>query len=113
MEIIDKFEHIINIDPEKRLGERMGNYRLIRWLGRGTFADVYLGEHIYLKTQSAIKVLHLHLPKKVLKDFLNEACTVAGFDHSNIVRVLDYGVENIIPFLAIAYALNASLPQPL
>jgi serine/threonine protein kinase len=82
-------EPIISIDPEKRLGERMGNYRLIRWLGRGAFADVYLGEHIYLKVQSAIKMLHVYLPEKAQKHFLNEACTIARLDHPNIVRILD------------------------
>src|SRR6266581_9732863 len=40
-----------------RVGQRLGNYRLTRWLGKGAFADVYLGEHIYLNSQVAIKVL--------------------------------------------------------
>ena len=113
MQNIDKFEHIISIDPEKRLGERVGNYRVIRWLGRGAFADVYLGEHIYLKIQSAIKMLYVHLPEKAQKDFLNEACTIARLDHPNIVRILDYGVENGTPFLVMAYAPNGSLRQRL
>src|SRR6266571_2121329 len=29
-----------------RAGQRLGNYRLTRWLAKGAFADVYLGEHI-------------------------------------------------------------------
>ncbi len=89
----------------------MGNYCLTGWLGRGAFADVYLGEHIYLKRQSAIKMLHVHLPKKAVKDFLNEACTIARLDHPYIVRVLDYGVENGTPFLVMDYAPNGSLRQ--
>ncbi len=32
------------------IGERFGNYRIIRLLGGGAFAKVYLGEHIYLKS---------------------------------------------------------------
>jgi serine/threonine protein kinase len=37
----------------------MGNYQLSKLLGHGGgFADVYLGEHVYLKTLAAIKVLH-------------------------------------------------------
>jgi len=40
-----------------RVGQRLGNYRLIRLLGRGGFAEVYLGQHIRLNMQAAIKVL--------------------------------------------------------
>ena len=34
---------------------QLGNYRVLRLLGQGAFADVYLGEHIHLRTQAAIK----------------------------------------------------------
>ncbi len=44
-----------------RVGQQLGNYRLISLLGRGSFAEVYLGEHVYLETQAAIKVLHTQL----------------------------------------------------
>jgi len=108
---MNKFEAMINGKPEERVGDLVGNYRIIRWLGRGAFADVYLGEHIYLKIQSAIKMLHVHLSEKAQKVFLNEACTIARLDHPNIVRILDYGVENGTPFLVMAYALNGSLRQ--
>ena len=39
-----------------RTGQQLGNYRLLRLLGRGGFATVYLGEHIHLNTLAAIKV---------------------------------------------------------
>jgi eukaryotic-like serine/threonine-protein kinase len=44
-----------------RVGQQIGSYRLTRILGHGGFADVYLGEHVYLNTQTAIKVLHVRL----------------------------------------------------
>ncbi len=39
-----------------RVGQQFGNYRLTRLLGRGSFAEIYLGLHLYLGTQAAIKV---------------------------------------------------------
>jgi serine/threonine protein kinase len=44
-----------------RVSQQLGNYRLIRQLGEGGFAEVYLGEHVYLKTHAAIKVLQTQL----------------------------------------------------
>ncbi len=92
-----------------RVGQQLGNYRLIRPLGSGGFAEVYLGEHIYLKTQAAIKVLKMQMVDEDLQDFLREAQTIAHLDHSNIVRVLDFGVQTSIPFLVMHYAPNGSL----
>ena len=40
-----------------RIGQKLGNYHLVRLLGEGGFAEVYLGEHIHLGTEAAIKVL--------------------------------------------------------
>jgi serine/threonine protein kinase len=108
---MNKFEAMINGEPEKRVGDLVGNYRLMRWLGRGAFADIYLGEHLYLKTQSAIKMLHVQLSDKALKNFLNEARAIAQLEHPHIVSVLDYGEEDGIPFLVMTYAANGSLRQ--
>jgi len=106
-----------------RVGQRLGNYRLVRLLGRGGFAEVYLGEHVFLKTQAAIKVLHMRLTHADLDSFLNEARTIAGLIHPHIVRVLEFGVEGSefdpersqfnaegsTPFLVMDYAANATL----
>src|SRR5215472_3171186 len=82
-----------------RVGQRLGNYRLDKLLGTGSFAAVYLGEHVYLKTQAAIKVLSTQLGQDDLGQFLSEAQTVARLKHPHIVRVLDFGVEEGTPFL--------------
>jgi serine/threonine protein kinase len=110
-EDINDIKVLLTGEPDKRVGEQIGNYRLMRWLGRGACADVYLGEHIYLKKQSAIKLLRLDLPKQAQKDFLNEVCTIAGLEHPHIMRVLDYGVQTGTPFLVMAYAPNGSLRE--
>jgi len=93
---------------ESRLGQQVGNYRLTAWLGQGGFADVYLGEHIYLKTQCALKMVHVPLSEDT---FLNEARTIARLEHPNIVRVFDYGVDNGHPYLVMSYAPNGSLRE--
>jgi serine/threonine protein kinase len=85
-------------------GHQLGNYRLVRHLGRGAFAEVYLGEHLYLKSEAALKVLRTSLKDEEMERFLKEAQTLVGLRHPNIVRVLEFGVEGDIPFLVIDYA---------
>jgi serine/threonine protein kinase len=93
-----------------RVGEQLGNYRLVSLIGTGGFAEVYLGTHIHLGTQAAIKLLHTKLatPGEV-EQFRGEARTIANLIHPNIVRVLDFGVEQNIPYLVMDYAPNGSL----
>src|SRR5437588_11229742 len=89
-----------------RLGQQLGEYRLIHKLGEGGFAEVYLGEHIFLKTQVAIKVLKVRLGGDDLQNFLKEAQTVATLKHEHIIAVLGFSIESKtnIPFLVMEYA---------
>jgi serine/threonine protein kinase len=95
----------------EQTGRQLGNYRLIDLVGQGGFADVYLGEHVYLNTQAAIKVLHTQLTQDMRELFLGEAQTIARLRYPHIVRVLDFGVENMIPFLVMEFAPNGTLRQ--
>ena len=94
-----------------RIGQKLGNYHLVRLLGEGGFAEVYLGEHVYLGTQAAIKVLHTQLTTDDIETFRTEARTIAQLEHPHIVRVLDFGVEGKTPFLVMSYATNGTLRQ--
>lgn len=92
------------------IGQQIGNYRLLRMLGRGAFAEVYLGEHRYLDIQAAIKVLHTSLiDASDIEHFRSEARLVAHLTHPHIVQVLEFGVENGIPFLVMRYAPGGML----
>jgi len=94
-----------------RVGQQLANYRLIRTIGQGGFADVYLGEHVYLNTQAAIKVLQMRLTEDDKRNFLDEARTIAHLRHPSIVRILEYDVIDGIPFLIMEYAPNGTLRQ--
>ncbi len=91
--------------------QRLGNYRLIQLLGKGTFADVYLGEHLYLNTPVAIKVLRSKLDPSTLAGFLNEARQVSHLVHPHIIRVFDFGLESGAPFLVMDYAPYGNLRE--
>ena len=93
------------------VGQLLGNYHLLHVLGAGGFAEVYLGEHQHLGTQAAIKVLHSRLDSTAIENFRVEAQKVAHLIHPNIVRVLDFGVADNIPFLVMDYASKGTLRQ--
>ena len=92
-----------------RVGQQLGNYRLTQLLGQGGFAEVYLGEHVYLKNHAALKVLHTQLSEKDAASFVLEAQTLARLSHPHIVRVLDFAVQDGTPFLVIEYAHHGTL----
>jgi ABC-type transport system substrate-binding protein/serine/threonine protein kinase len=94
-----------------RVGQQLGNYRLVKMLGQGGYAEVYLGQHVRFKQQAAIKVLHAHLTEQEAQHFQQEAETIATLAHPGIIRVLDFDVQDGIPFLVIDYAPNGSLRQ--
>ena len=92
-----------------REGQLLGDYRLIAQLGQGSYAQVYLGQHIRLPLQAAVKVLHTHLTDSEAERFQHEAETIARLAHPSIVRVLDYNVQEGVPFLVMDYAPGGSL----
>lgn len=93
------------------IGQHFGNYHLISLLGRGGFADTYLGVHTYLNTFAAIKILQSPLGQRELDAFYNEACIIAKLKHHNIIRLLEFGVEKDIPYLVMDYAPHGTLRQ--
>ena len=92
-----------------RVGQQLGNYRLLRLLGHGGFADVYLGEHVYLQSQAALKLLHSRLSEEAAARFVTEARTLVRLSHPHIVRVLDFAVHEGLPFLVMEYAPGGTL----
>jgi ABC-type transport system substrate-binding protein/serine/threonine protein kinase len=94
-----------------RVGQQLGNYRLVKMLGQGGYAEVYLGQHVRLNKQAAIKVLHEHLSEQEAEHFQQEAHIISTLVHPGIVNVFDFDVQGGVPFLVIDYAPNGSLRQ--
>jgi eukaryotic-like serine/threonine-protein kinase len=79
-----------------------GSYRILEPLASGGVGRVYLAAHERLPGRVAVKVLHRSFlrDKASLARFRNEAEILAGLNHPNIVRVLDYNIsEGGFPYL--------------
>ena len=94
-----------------RIGQQLGNYQLLHLIGQGNFTDVYMGEHLHLNTRAAIKVLHTRLTSEESEQLRSEARTMARLAHPHIIRILEFGVEDDIPFLIMEYAPKGTLRQ--
>src|SRR5438477_4608073 len=86
-----------------RVGQQLGHYRLLRFLGRGAFAEVYLGEHLYLERPAALKILHVQMEPDAQEQFRLEARTIAHLQHPHIVQVHDFGLDDQTPYLVMEY----------
>jgi serine/threonine protein kinase/outer membrane protein assembly factor BamB len=91
------------------VGLQIGNYRLLRLLGEGGFASVYLGEHLYLGSQAAIKLMHTHVAHNDIGQFQQEGRLLASLKHPSIVRVLDFGIDHDLPYLVTEYAPGGTI----
>ncbi|EFH79868.1 serine/threonine-protein kinase [Ktedonobacter racemifer] len=98
-------------EQRSREGQRLGNYRLERLLGRGGFAEVYLGRHIHLQRPAAIKILQAHLSEREIDGFRQEAQIIAMLEHPHIVRIHDFDVQDGVPFLVMEYLPNGTMRQ--
>ncbi len=95
-----------------QMPRQLGNYLILRKIGQGGFATVFLGRHIHLKSLAAIKVLHAQFDaNEQIDQFRFEAKTIAQLAHPNIVRVLDFDVYEDVTFIVMEYAPFGSLRQ--
>ncbi len=91
--------------------ERIGRYKVMRELGQGGMASVYLARDPFFERQVAVKVL----PRKLSHDpqfrtrFRREAKVIAALEHSYIVPVYDYGEEDDQPFIVMRYMTGGTL----
>ena len=111
----------LNGHPDQQAGDfqvdsqQLGDYRLIREVGRGGMGVVYEAEQISLSRQVALKIL----PKQVLLDskykerFVREAKAAARLHHTNIVPVFGIGEQDGIQYIVMQFIHGLGLDEVL
>jgi serine/threonine-protein kinase len=91
---------------EDLVHSRLGQYRIVEEIGRGTMARVFKGFHVGLGRISALKVLSPGLVSRqprVVDWFLGEARAVAGLIHPHIVTIHNLGFDRGYHFVEMEY----------
>ena len=90
-----------------------GRYRIIRRLGSGGMADVYLAEDTQLGRQIALKLLYRRFAEddEFVERFRREASSAAGLQHPNVVQVFDRGEWDGTYYIAMELLRGRNLKQ--
>ncbi len=94
-------------------GRQLGDFRLLRRLGRGAMAEVYLAEQCLLRRKVAVKILKPELAEDetYLKRFQREAQAAASLVHANIVQIHEVGHRDAFHFIVQEYVEGQNLHQ--
>src|ERR1700728_3894172 len=90
-----------------------GRYKVVRRLGTGGMADVFLVEDQQLGRKVALKMLHRRFAEDpaFVERFRREAQAAAGLQHQNIVGVYDRGEYDGTYYIAMEYLPGRTLKQ--
>ena len=99
--------------PVDLTGRQLGDYQLLRRLGRGGMADVYLAKQGSLRRNIALKILKPDLAKDVsyVQRFQREAQAAANLVQANIVQIYEVGEVQGFHYIAQEYVQGRNLKQ--
>ena len=103
-------------DGSAWLGQRIGNYQLVRLLGAGGMGMVFEAVHVTAGGQAAIKILRpeVAVRQDIVVRFFNEARAANSISHPSIVSVFDCGyTANGSAYLAMEYLSGDTLQNRL
>lgn len=103
-------EEPVGVD-DKAAGQHLGNYRIVRVLGRGGMGVVYLAEQQQPQRQVAIKLIAGVQDAQTLARFRREADLLARLAHPGIAQIFEVGTEAERPFLAMEYVDGQPLSE--
>lgn len=81
----------------------VGEYRIVRQIGRGGMGVVYFGERISDRLPVAIKQIHHAAPAKAVDQFLREVKILGELEHKNIVKFIEAVKVEDVPYLVMEY----------
>ncbi|MEQ9406455.1 MAG: protein kinase [Fuerstiella sp.] len=107
-----EFVHQTSHSPTGTPSE-LGDFRIVREIGRGGMGVVYEAEQKSLKRRVALKVLRFGgvADAEAVQRFHREAETVAGLDHGNIVPVYSVGIQDGVHYYAMQFIEGHSLAE--
>ena len=103
----------IPVAPERPSLRQIGDYRIVREIGRGGMGVVYEADQVSLGRHVALKVLPAHVvgDRKSLERFRREARAAGRLHHTNIVPVYDVGRDGDFCFYAMQLIQGQGLEQ--
>ena len=98
-------------ETAENIAETIGEFHLLRRLGKGGMAEVWLAEQTSLKRHVALKLLRRDMTRDdtYVKRFQTEAKASAGLNHSNIVQVYAVGQEDGQHYIVQEYVQGQTL----
>jgi len=106
---------LFSMQADRIVGTRLGAYRVVRVIGRGGMAVVYLGERDddnFRKSVAIKMVMPGPNGEEIFRRFRNERQALAAIDHPNIVKLLDGGsTEEDLPYLVMDYVDGMPIDQ--
>jgi serine/threonine-protein kinase len=95
------------------VGKKLKDFYILRRLGRGAMADVYLAQQLSLNRQVAFKVLNEELARdpNYVRRFQHEARAAAALVHAGIVQIYEVGEEHGVHFIAQEYVAGRNLGE--
>jgi eukaryotic-like serine/threonine-protein kinase len=95
------------------VGKKLKDFYVLRRLGRGAMAEVYLAQQLSLGRQVALKVLNTDLARdpNFVRRFHHEARAAAALVHAGIVQIYEVGQDNGVHYIAQEYVAGRNLGE--
>ena len=95
------------------VGKKLKDFYILRRLGRGAMAEVYLAQQVSLNRQVAFKVLNEELARdpNYVRRFQHEARAAAALVHAGIVQIYEVGEDHGVHYIAQEYVAGRNLGE--